>query len=162
MTKKVLFTREQLKGNSTSQYRTQSLFWELRYEKSNDPVMALGREPRDGLPSIYQEYIKFNTEYEAAMWILGDWKHWQALCKLNWFQKHKKEWDEEREARHKSTARNTLLDAAATGNITAAKTIYGDNVPKRGRPSKLEKQAALNSELKDHNKIADIFDKMER
>jgi len=159
--KTTLFTREELSGDNNL-YRTQSLFWELRYAKTNEPVMVLGRTPHSGLPSIYVEYMKFDTEYEAAMWILGDWKHWQALCKLSWFQKHKKEWDAEKETRQKAMAKNTLLDAAAGGNVTAAKIVYEENVPKRGRPTKAEKEAALNSEVKLGATLSSITERMKK
>jgi hypothetical protein len=75
---------------------------------------------------------------------------------------HKKHWDEEKEIRMKARAKVKLIEAADSGNVAAAKIIYEDKKPTRGRPSKAEKEAKLKQETKFDKKISSITDRMKK
>ncbi len=82
--------------------------------------------------SMYLEYMKYDSEYEAAMAILGSWAHWSKLTKTKWFREVLDRWEEERNIRDEAIARSVLISLAEGGNVTAARTIYtnsNDNKP---------------------------------
>ena len=95
--------------------------------------------------SFSQVYLDSADEYEAAMRLVGSWKHWQKLLSLKWFLEGLPQYNWEGieslratvQARDRSLARRKLLEAAADGNVTAAKSILeGKEVKKAGRPAK--------------------------
>lgn len=107
-----------------------------------DPVYELW------LPSAKQIYVQSDSEYEAAVKLLGSYEHWGRLLALKWFMEGPKncassgvsQWREEQEARKAHEITQKLLKAAQEGNVTAMKTLLGNKKPGReaGRPSKEE------------------------
>lgn len=89
---------------------------------------------------MYKEYMKCDSEYEAAIHLLGSWPHWQRLCETNWFKPYRDTWEKEREIREIAIGKKVLIEEAENGNVTAARTLYGQKAPKKGRPSKHEKE----------------------
>lgn len=134
--------------------KTQALFYEFRHQTKmpvEDIPYNLKTKDWQGTKSMYLIYMQYETEYDAAIALLGSWPHWERLRKAPWFAKHLEEWNAERALRDEALARKTLLNQAREGNVTAAKAILAkDN--KRGRPSNKEK------EVKD--KDADAIDQM--
>jgi len=122
-----------------------------------------------GLPSAYQIYMASDSEYEAAMKLVGSWNHWQRLLKCPPFLNGPEDafswtglndWRREKEIKDKAIAYNQLKINAAGGNVQAQKIVYdGDKTEaKRGRPSKDEvrnaakKQAELDARMKEDYK----------
>lgn len=117
--------------------KTQALFYEHRHQtkmKVEDIPYNLKTKDWEGTKSMYLIYMEYETEYEAAIALLGSWPHWEKLCKTRWFAQHKEKWDAERKLRDESLARKTLLKQAKEGNVTAAKAILAKET-KRGRPA---------------------------
>ncbi|MGD9382191.1 MAG: hypothetical protein PVI03_07080 [Candidatus Thorarchaeota archaeon] len=120
---------EQLAGT------TQALFYEHRHFTTCQIPAPYNLKEVDwkGSKSMYQIYMSYETEYEAAIALLGSWPHWQRLCKCKWFQPYKEKWDKEREVREEALAKKTLIDQTREGNVTAAKALLDKKKP-RGRP----------------------------
>lgn len=150
----------------TGRYRT-NLFAEFNKNNQEDypPLYTMREEPWKGLPSAYQIYMYSDSEYEAALKLVGSWQHWQRLLSCKPFMEGKKDgmswqgllaWREEKEIRDKAQAYNMLKTSAAQGNVQAQKLIYdGDKPAKRGRPTKAEvtreakAQAETSQEIKN-------------
>lgn len=112
--------------------------------------------------SFSSVYLDSTDEYEAAMRLVGSWKHWQKLCQLKWFVDGLPQFNWEgldslratMNARDRSLARRKLLEAAEQGNVTAAKAVLdGKEVKKAGRPSKGEQVEEFSTN------IVGLFDK---
>lgn len=117
---------------------TKALFEDYRFDCSGIATPPFTLKPfdvtRDGVHyrSMYLEYMKYDSEYEAAMAILGSWAHWTKLCKTKWFAVVRDQWEEERNIRDEAIAKSVLVMLAEGGNVTAARTIYTnsrDNQP---------------------------------
>ncbi len=124
---------------SSRRYKTTSLFWEYRAMTVGgaDSVYNLSEKDHNKTLSMYKIYMSKDTEYEAALYLLGSWDHWQTLCGTSFFKKHIDKWREERTIREESLAHKILLENAKNGNVTAAKTLLLDTrkIQKAGRPT---------------------------
>jgi hypothetical protein len=146
-------------------FRT-NLFFEFNSSVHHDqpPLYTMRELPYSGLPSAYLIYMTSDSEYEAAMKLVGSWTHWQKLCTSRPFMEGEKSaswsglnaWREEKAVKDAAIAYNQLKMSAASGNVVAQKIVYeGDKDKKRGRPSKAEvqqaakEQAALTEQMKD-------------
>ena len=143
-------------------YKTQSLFYEFRYQTNSD-YMPFTLKERDvhGHQSIYQIYMSCDSEYEAAQKLLGSWKHWEILCECTWFIKELDKWREEREIREAAIGKAMLIEKAKEGNVPAARSLLeSSSKRKAGRPSSAEvinerkKQAAVDT------KVSSIIERM--
>ena len=122
---------------------TQALFQEWEYvstvkDQRAPFTLASYHKPDRGYLSLYLLYLECDSEYEAAMTILGSWQHWQKLCKCKWFKPLRDRWEDERKTRDESLAQKTLLKEAKAGNVTAAKallSLHGRAAPGKGRPT---------------------------
>lgn len=121
---------------------TFSLFDEYRFQhkKKNAPYNLKNFGTPRGSICMYEEYMKFDSEYEAALHLLGSWPQWLKLCECTWFKPYRDSWEKEREVREIALGKKTLLEEAENGNVTAARTLYGQKAPKKGRPSNQEKE----------------------
>ena len=143
---------ERLGSADNARYRTKALFWEWKFiNEAITPIYNLSRFDHDNTLSMYNIYMAFDTEYEAGIYILGNWDHWKALCGCKVFMPHLAKWREEIKAREEAMAHRILLEAAEQGNITAAKTLLLDakKVSAAGRPTnqQVEKAAKAQAEL---------------
>lgn len=149
--------------DTMGRYRT-NIFYEFNTSRHEDmpPLYTMREQPYRGLPSAYKIYMTSDSEYEAAMKLVGSWNHWQRLLKCKPFMEGPTDafswtglnaWREEKEIQDKAHAYNQLKTSAAGGNVQAQKIVYdGDKVKaKRGAPSKAEitKEAARQAELDD-------------
>lgn len=131
---------------------TQALFYEFRHQTTSTvkPPYTLKEHDWEGSVSMYQLYMQYDTEYEAAIAILGSWSHWNKLCERSWFTKHKDKWDAEKQVKIKAMAEQQLIRAAEEGNVPAARYLHEGKKPqparKRGRPTNHEKPARDTSE----------------
>lgn len=144
-----LFPRQVLR-TAMGKMKTNALFQEYRYHPSSAntvPIYTLRDYDHDGYLSVYKLYMEADTEYEAAIRILGSWRHWKALCKPTWFSETKAVWDEERKIRETALAKKTLLEEAEKGSVSAARAIMDENKRKAGRPSKQEKKKLIREDV---------------
>lgn len=124
---------------------TKALFYEYRYQttvtdkapytlKYQDYVDVTGHMYK----SMYQIYMNCDSEYEAAIRILGSFPHWVKLKRCSWFHDHIERWEDERNIRDEAIARSILVRLAETGNVTAARTLFANSkaTNKMGRPLK--------------------------
>lgn len=123
---------------------TQAMFWEHRHgvrwkERGIVPIYNLGYKDHNGTLSMRQIYLQCTTEYEAAMVLLGRWDHWERLCNTPWFPAHLEKWKEEKAIQEGALGRNTILELAAKGNLSAAK--YLDQERQGSTPSRKPKPA---------------------
>lgn len=107
---------------------TQALFWEFRQavrweERGITPTYNLGRKDKEGTLSMYQIYMQCDSEYEAAMVLLGNYQHWEKLLKAPWFIKKVDQWRREKLVKDAAMGRGCLVNAAANGNVSAAKYL---------------------------------------
>jgi hypothetical protein len=156
--------------DTMGRYRT-NLFYEFNKTRHEDmpPLYTMRETSYMGLPSAYLIYMLSDSEYEAAIKLVGSWSHWQRLLKSRPFMEGPDDafswtglnsWREEKRIKEQAEAFNQLKISAAQGNVQAQKLIYeGKEVSnKRGRPSKDEvrkaakEQADLAARMKDDYK----------
>lgn len=123
---------------------TKALFYEYRHQTTvidKAPYTLKYQDFIDGeghmYKSMYQIYMNCDSEYEAAIKILGSFPHWKKLKRCSWFHDHIEKWEEERNIRDEAIARSILVKLAETGNVTAARTLFANaNATKKimGRP----------------------------
>ncbi len=107
--------------------------------------------------------MESDTEYEAAIKLLGSYKHWKKLCKATFFQEHIEEWREERKMMEESLAHTAVLRSTEEGNVSAARTIL-TNKPIHagaGRPSNETVQGELKKAVAHHIELDSIVKRME-
>jgi len=140
-------------------HATQALFYEYRhsstskikapYTLKNYDVNIGGKHYR----SMYMEYMACDSEYEAAIKLLGSYAHWLRLTKTNWFAPYIEQWEEERNIRDEALARSILVGLTEAHNVTAAKTMFVNSKQgkRAGRKPKggTRKPADSNSELEE-------------
>lgn len=140
---------------------TKGLFYEHRHQttvkekapytlKSMDFTDAAGHLYR----SMYMIYMECDSEYEAAIALLGSYHHWQKLKRCSWFEDVVTDWERERNIRDEAIARSILIKLAECGNVTAARTVFAnvkESKGKTGRPAKTGDRASgvANSVLDD-------------
>ena len=136
-------------------FRTQSLFYESRHTKYPAPF-TLKDEDHEGRVSMYKEFMRISdpTEYKVATELLGSWRHWEVLTACEWFKPYVERWRKELSVSIESKQVDTMKEIQRTmpgtpQAIQATKWLAYRNTrakPKRGRPSKMERQALLKEE----------------
>lgn len=149
-------------------YRT-NIFLEFNTSTHDEqpPLYTMHEEEREGLPSAKKIYMEAESEYEAAMQLVGSWQHWKRLLRCSPFMKGLpystweglEAWREEKEIRDKADALKQLKKSAEKGNVTAQKIIYEGEKKTKGRPKKadIEKQARILAGISE-----DVADDMKR
>jgi hypothetical protein len=145
---------------------TQGLFIEFQNSEDTAPYtfkdFDISKDNDRVYISFSAVYLDSSDEYEAAMRLVGSWKHWQKLLQLKWFVEGLPQFNWEGieslratvNARDHSLARRKLLEAAEQGNVTAAKAVLeGKEIKKNGRPQKGEQTEEFNTN------IVGLFDK---
>lgn len=133
---------------------------EFNPNKTKPAVYTMRDHDWGGYLSLKKIYMESVDEYEAAMEITGSWEHWQRLCKNKTFMNGEKarnltglsHWREEKKLSEASKAKRLLENAAKTGNVQAAKTLYDDVKAKednRGRPVKVDPHVEAEAKKKD-------------
>jgi len=133
-------------------YLTKSLFLEASEDAGRySPIFTLKEFPHSGLPSFYEEYLKYDSEYAAAKAIIGSWSHWVALRDSKFFKPYYEKWEAERLERDKARAKTQLLKSAEEGNVTAQRILYGapPEEPRKKRVSKAQKEKEESKTLLD-------------
>lgn len=124
--------------NAMNASYTLGLFYEFRMQSAGAiPVYNLKAYDWKGTKSMYQIYMNCDSEYEAAMTLLGDWSHWKRLCECGWFKQYIDSWREEVLIREAALGKAVIIQKASEGNLTAAKELVNQlNKKTNGRPSK--------------------------
>ena len=158
-------------------YRTQSLFWELRFREDEEkyPCFFTLKDydlEKEGIlyPSLKKIYLSYDHipefEYEFALDVFNSWDHWQRLANdtVPMIKKEIKAWREELDIRIKASALKALIATARLDDskgFNAAKYLADkgySTLTKRGRPSseeverELRVQAGASKELEEDMK----------
>ena len=138
--------------------KTLSLFCETMSQgyrqKGNYPVYSISdhdkewRHPDTGetiwVPSAYLIFMSSIDEFDAAMKIVGNYRHWEKLKATKWFMEGFQgypglnDWLEDMRLRDLSKAKRILEEEAENGNVSAAKALFQNSKTKQkaGRPVK--------------------------
>ena len=149
--------------------KTQDLFYELNGFNSGSAVYTVGDEDlvKNGktLLSIRRLYVDMEDvhEYKFAVTHFYSWKHWQKIASSPKVGPYVQEWRDELQAKLQSKNLKRMAQLAAEGDRMAIKYMAntewkGETVkPKRGRPTKEEKEGFLKQEAKELDRIEDDF-----
>ncbi len=111
---------------------TKALFYEHRHQTTVElaaPYCLKANDHEfDGVvyKSMYLIYMSCDSEYEAAIKLLGNYRHWTKLKRCNWFLPYVEEWNAELRLRESALARAKLVMLTEAGNVTAARTLLND------------------------------------
>lgn len=140
---KLDFDRSKLRDSKNAQ-RTQSLFFEYYIDNAEavfttkDDDYTVNGTKYLSLKKIYLE-IADPTEYEFAITVFGNWRHWQRLTR-KFLKAYVEVWRSELSVKLRSKAIKQAMSNAKSGNFNAAKWVADKGwESKRGRPSKKEK-----------------------
>lgn len=159
--------------DTMGRFRTQSLFVEYKHDQYPAPFTLKTYDHR-GRMSMYRKYMEIGdpTEYSQAIGLLGSWAHWEALCKCTWFKPHVEQWRSELKVKFESDRYREMQDVAekhagtpqgvqATKWLAERYSTASPKAPKRGRPSKAEKQAAIQQEIEEDQLIKEEAERLE-
>ena len=161
----------ELLKDSMGRFRTVSLFVETKHDSYPAPFTLKDRDHR-GAISMYRKYMEIGdpTEYTTALELLGSWRHWQQLTKASWFQEYILRWREELAIKFEAERFKEMEDIVENHKgtpmaIQATKWLADryktkSNKPRRGRPSKEEKQAHLVKETKEDKLVAEEAERL--
>lgn len=138
-------------------WRTTSLFIEHKsddypcYWTFQDTSRVIDGTTYQSLKQIYlsYEHTPFN-EYDFALEEIGSWEHWCRLCRAQKLKEMIASWREELEVKIRSNAIKSIirtsLEETSAGATSAKWLAEKGYAPKRGRPSKEEKEGFLKQE----------------
>ena len=124
--------RDHLK-DAAGRFRT-NIFYDFNKSRHEDypPIYTMREGPFNGLPSAYLIYMYSDSEYEAALKLVGSWQHWLKLLKSGPFVNGQdaysqwlglQAWRDEKEIMDKATAYLQLQVQAGQGSVPAQKII---------------------------------------
>lgn len=125
---------------------TQGLFFEYRFQTTTEITAPYTLKPYDhtlhsiSYKSMYLIYMSCDSEYEAAIKLLGSYAHWLKLAKAPWFSPYLERWNEELELREAALAKSKLVALTEAGNVTAARTLLNGKKASVGSPAKKGKR----------------------
>lgn len=140
---------------------TKALFYEERHHTTSKITAPYCKKDYDytynGITykSMYMIYMACDSEYEAAIVLLGSYAHWCKLKECTWFTPYFERWEAERNTRDEAVARKVLVTLAEAGNVTAAKSIYTNSKQPTSKVGRPEKGGARKSGVGD-----DVLDSM--
>jgi len=111
---------------------TKALFYEHRHQTTVDMAAPYCLKANDHefkgvvYRSMYLIYMSCDSEYEAAIKLLGNYQHWTKLKRCTWFLPYVEEWNAELRLRESALARAKLVQLTEAGNVTAARTLLND------------------------------------
>ncbi len=120
---------------------TKALFYENRHNTTVTTVAPYCLKANDykykGVTyrSMYLIYMSCDSEYEAAIKLLGNYQHWTKLVRCTWFRPYVEEWNAELVLRESALAKSKLVTLTEAGNVTAARTLLNTTkVAGAGKP----------------------------
>lgn len=143
--------------DNRNQWFTTGLFFEFKSD-AVEPMFVLKGNDRNGLKSLKNIYLSWphvpGYEYEFAEQVLGGWEHWLAMQGSSRLKPHIDAWKEELLIKHKCKSVAAIVGMANNeedkNRMQAAKYLAEKGWTEKstkGRPSKLEKEAALKAEM---------------
>lgn len=164
--------------DSRGKWRTANLFVETCEDPAKyPPVYTLGDNDTSftinapdpievGCVSIRRIYMDMEdvTEYKFATLLFGDWDHWLMLNESFVLKPYIENMRRDLDLKLRHKYLNQIQNIAYTGDgqialratqylLETTTNIKGAMAPKRGRPSKEEKEAALQREIKSVSEI---------
>jgi hypothetical protein len=151
-----------------NRWRTMSLFEETCEDPAKyPPIFTLKDNDTSSCVSLKRLYLAMEdvTEYQFATSCLGSWEHWEAISKSWTIQPHIENWRELLDMQLRTKYLNLIKSTAEEGEgpnalnatkylLEATTSFKGrEKTSKRGRPSKVEKEAALKKEVRDSQTI---------
>lgn len=152
-----IFPRETL-YDKMNRPRTESMFLETfnpvlkgKYE----PLFTMRPYDHKGCRSAYLIYMEAATEYDAAMQICADMRHWRKLCSLPWFMNGAEDgsfdglriWRKDKAELDATKALKLIRERAEKGNVSAQKILLDTaNQVSKARVGRPEKQKDLTAE----------------
>ena len=145
-------------------WRTANLFEETCEDPTKyPPVYTLKDSDTSSCVSLKERYLAMGdlTEYNFANVYLGGWDHWQRICESYVLKPHIEEWRDQLKLRLRAETLAKVKEMAegeGPSALNAAKFLLeelgGSTKPKRGRPSKEEKEGWLKKESKSSEELA--------
>lgn len=127
------------------------------------PLFTLKEDDTASCVSLRRLYMAMAdvTEYKFAEYCLGGWDHWQEILKSrNLLLPTIEKWRRDLDLHLRATYLAKISEIAESdGPVALQATKYlletttGIKPSKRGRPSKMEKEAAIQEELRDSDEI---------
>lgn len=152
--------------DSLGRPRIMSLFWEYRspdypfYWTLEDVDIVKDGNTIPSLSRIYMSYDHIpGHEYDFAIDQFRLWKHWEKMCESSRFKPYVIAWRAELEIVNKAKYLKEIMKAAKEGDATASKYLVDgkyDDLPKRGRPSKAEKEGIIKQMKAEELEISSI------
>ncbi len=130
---------------------TKALFYENRFNTTVKTTAPYCLKPNDHelkgvvYKSMYLIYMSCDSEYEAAIKLLGNYQHWTKLKRCTWFMPYVEEWNAELTLRESALAKSKLVALTEAGNVTAARTLL--NTKKIAGVGKPPKKGARKSDI---------------
>jgi hypothetical protein len=149
----------------TGRWRTSTLFEETCDDPAKyPPVYTLKDSDTSSCVSLKERYLEMGdiTEYDFANLYLGGWEHWSRVAESYLLKPHVEEWREQLALKLRAEALRKIKEMAegeGPSAFNAAKFLLDEvggkeRKPKRGRPSKEEKEGFLKGEHRDAAAIA--------
>lgn len=119
-----------------NQHLTKALF----VEYGGGPFSLRKKDHGTDYYSLYRLYLDKNdpTEYEFALSVLGDWEHWEILCRAPFMQEYLDKWRAELEVRSISNLyerlKNDALDESSKSSASSAKYLIDKFEKKEKKP----------------------------
>lgn len=154
-----LFPKDRLR-NASGTPLTQALFYEYRHQCPDyTPIYNLKwEEDCKGTISMYRVYMESASEYEAAVRLLGSWKHWLKLCDCTWFNEYLEEWREEKAIQEKAIGKATLIAQAKAGNVNAARILDSQKISSTKKKGKEDTKKLQSARVND--KVTNLLERM--
>ena len=152
--------------DSLGRPRIMSLFWEYRspdypfYWTLEDVEIVKDGITIHSLSRIYMSYDHIpGHEYDFAIDQFRLWKHWEKMCESSRFKPYVTTWRAELEILNKAKYLKAIMREAKAGDAAASKYLVDgkyDDLPKRGRPSKAEKEGIIKQMKAEELEISTI------
>lgn len=132
---------------------TKALFFENRHQTTVDIPAPYCLKPNDhtlyGVTyrSMYLIYMSCDSEYEAAIKLLGNYQHWTKLKRCTWFLPYVEEWNAELVLRESALAKSKLVTLTEAGNVTAARTLLNDKKIAGSKVGKPQAKGKRNTDI---------------
>lgn len=128
---------------------TKALFYENRFNTTVTTTAPYCLKAHDHTlkgvvyRSMYLIYMSCDSEYEAAIKLLGNYQHWTKLKRCTWFIPYVEEWNAELVLREAALAKSKLVTLTEAGNVTAARTLLNSKkIAGVGKPAKKGKRTS--------------------
>lgn len=151
-------------------YLTRQIFFETSTPPRDFALYSLSDEDKESggklYPSIRRLYVEMEdeSEYQFAVTYFGNYSHWKAICKCNWFIPHLEEMREELQAKVAAKSLLSLRAKRDEGDVSASKYLLEKKWDSRkdpvGRPSKQRIQEEAQKIVSSKSDYQDDLDRL--